>query len=140
MQKSDQTTLELLIAQSLAQYGEIYDLLKVEGPNIDSQLSDGIIKFDEALGGLQNLAQQTDRQLTDQLKIMGFSETIEGSLARRKELQGKVLVLLKETANRANSVKSLLASEMQCIRQGRKALTGYKTNSDYQGRIIDKTS
>jgi len=140
MQKPDQATLELLISQSLEQYGEIYDLLKMHGSNINSQLSDGIIKFDETLGGLQNLAQQTDRHLADQLKIMEFSETMEDQLSRRTELQEKVLVLLKETANRANNVKSLLASEMQSIRQGRKALTGYKTNSDYQGRIIDKTS
>jgi len=140
MQKPDQATLELLISQSLEQYGEIYDLLKMHGSNINSQLSDGIIKFDETLGGLQNLAQQTDRHLADQLKIMEFSETMEDQLSCRTELQEKVLVLLKETANRANNVKSLLASEMQSIRQGRKALTGYKTNSDYQGRIIDKTS
>jgi hypothetical protein len=140
MQKTDLTTLELLVRQSLEQYGEIYNLLKIAGPKLDSQLSDDVKKFDGTLGGLQKLAQETDRQLTDQLEVFGISETLSEPLSRRTELQEKILVLLKETATRVNSVKSLLAIEMQSLYKGRKALTGYKTNSAYQGRIIDKTS
>jgi len=140
MQQSDLTTLELLVRRSLEQYGEIYQLLKMVGSNLGSQLSDDIKKFDETLSGLQRQTQETDRQLTDQLKGLGISETLAEPLARRTELQERILVLLKETATRAHCVKSLLVNEMQSLKQGRKALTGYKTNSDYQGRIINKTS
>ena len=140
MQKTDLTALELLILQSIEQYGAIYDLLKIDGVNIDSQLSSEISKFDETLRDVQKLAQQTDQQLTDLLKVTKIPQSMEELLARRTELQKEILVLLKNTASRANSVKSLLASEMQSLKQGRKALTGYKTNSDYQGKIIDKTS
>ena len=140
MQKIDMTTPELLVRQSLEQYGEIYNLLKITGPKLDSQFSDAINKFDGTLWGLQKTAQETDRQLTDQLRHMGISETLAKPLSRRTELQEKILILLKETATRANCAKTLLASEMQSLHQGRKALNGYKTNTDYQGRIIDKTS
>lgn len=140
MHKTDMATLELLVRESLEQYHEIYDMLRLVGPNLDSQLRDHVKKLDETLGGIQKRAQETDRKLTDQLRVMGISETVAEPLARRTELQEKILVLLKETAARANSVKSLLASEMQSLKQGRKALAGYKTISDYQGRIIAKTS
>lgn len=137
---TDMTTLELLVRESLEQYHEIYDTLKLVGPNLDSQLRDHIKNLDDTLGGKQKRAQETDRELTDQLRVMGISETIVEPLARRAELQEKILILLKETAAKANSVKSLLASEMQTLKQGRKALTGYKTISTYQGRILAKTS
>jgi hypothetical protein len=140
MNKTDVTTLDLLVRKSLEQYHEIYDMLKLVGPNLDSQLSNHIKKINEALGGMQKLAQETDRELTDLLRAIGISETVAEPLARRTKLQEKILVLLKETAVKANIVKSLLASEMQSLKKGRKAMDGYKTISDYQGRIIAKTS
>jgi len=138
MQKTDLNTIDLLLQRSLEQYGEIYELLQTIGPKLDTHLIDHIRKFDETLGGLQKMVQRTDQQLDEKLEVVEVPEIIVEPLARRKVLQEKILVLLKETVSRANSAKSLLASEMQSLKHGRKALNGYKINSSYQTRIIDR--
>jgi hypothetical protein len=140
MQRTDLSSLDLLAQKSLQQYGAIFEFLQSTGLQFGTHSTGHIKKFDETLVELQEMAKQTDQQLTEKLRVVEITENITESLARRTELQEKILVLLKEKISRVNSAKSLLASEMQSIKNGRKALTGYRTNSDHQGRIIDKTS
>jgi len=140
MQSTDMETLDLLVQRSLQQYGEMFELLQTRGQQLDCHSTDHIQDFNETFTVLQKVAKRTDQKLLEKLKAAEFTESIAGKLARREEMQEKILVLLKETASRANSVKSLLASELQSIKHGRKALSGYKTNPDQQGRLLNKRS
>jgi len=139
MQINDLKILDQLVRQSQEEYEEIYSLLLSLG-QLDSHPPDEIRNFHESLLRLQKTAQRTDDKITKQLKCTSMSKTIAEQLRGRTALQQNILALVKETASRANSVKSLLASEMQVIRHGRNALTGYRSNSPHQGRIVDKRS
>ena len=49
-----------------------------------------------------------------------------------------MLGLIGETVPKADSVKSLLANEMQTLKHGKKALNGYKSQQGQYGRIVNK--
>ncbi|MEA3469212.1 MAG: hypothetical protein U9R57_13445, partial [Thermodesulfobacteriota bacterium] len=82
--------------------------------------------------------QQTDQKLIEQVKLSGrFSDSITRSLDQLELLQKEIVLLLQETLPRANSLKSLMASEIHSIKNGRKALNGYKIQEYHQGRIVN---
>lgn len=139
MQKNDSVILDQLVRQSQQEYEEIYAVL-LSLDQLDSHSTDDIRNFQEGLLGLQEMAKRTDEKITEKLKSTLISETIAEQLNLRTVLQQNILIQLKVTASRANKVKSLLASEMQVIRHGRNALTGYRINSSRQGGIVDRRS
>lgn len=139
MQRNDAETLDQLVSQSQQEYGEIFAVL-LSLDQLSSQSTEEIRNFQESLLGLQKVAARTDERITEQLKTALIPNTIKEQLRCRTTLQKNILVRLKETASRANRAKSLLASEMQAIRHGRTALTGYRSNSPHQGRIVNKRS
>jgi len=140
MQRMDPETLDGVVSQSVQEYEEIYLLLLTFGQQLESHGPDDINKFHDSLAGLQRVAQRTDRKLIEQLTSVTNSDTVAEKIDNRFVLQQKILALLKETGIRASSIKSLLASEMQAIKHGRRALSGYKSNSAHQGKIVDKKS
>jgi hypothetical protein len=141
MKSTDMKILDLLVQQSLQQYGEMFELLRTRAQQLDAHATEQINIFNAKYKTLQKEAMRTDQWLLEKLKAVEVTASpLAEMLARRKELQRKILVLLKETASKANIVKSLLANELQSIKRGRKALSGYKTNSDHQGRIVNRRS
>lgn len=131
---------EELVRQSLKQYRDMFDLLNSLSQHLDVQLAENIQQFNEAFSTLHEGAQAVDQELMERLRLTEIPEDMDQYLAQRKSLQEQILRLLKETVPKANSVKALLASEMQFIKHGRTALTGYKTHSLPQGKIVSKKS
>jgi len=139
MQRNGSETLDQLVWQSQQEYEKIFAVL-LSLDQLSSQSTEEIRNFQESLLGLQKVAARTDERINEQLKTALITKTIGEQLRCRTTLQQNILVRLKETTSRANIGKSLLASEMQTIRHGRTALTGYRSNSPHQGRIVNKRS
>ena len=139
MQETDNNTLELLYRRSLRQYQEMVTLLHSLGGDLQDQSVGYFIQFNMTFAELQNQIQQTDLEVTQQLNSQLDRANITILWNRREELRMEVLGLIRETIPKANSVKSLLANEMQMVKQGKKALGGYKSQQGKGGRIINKT-
>lgn len=139
MQENQNVTLEVLVAQSVHQHEEMIGLLGILQHQLATDSTDSIQKFNSTFTLLQKNIQQTDMHLTEQLGRSHISDTIRQHIVRRKFLQEHVLQLIKESVPRASSVKSLLMSEMQSLKAGRRALSGYKNASNRQGTIINST-
>lgn len=137
-QDTDNNTLELLCRQSLRQYREMVLLLQSLQGNLQDQSSGSVIQFNVTFVELQNQIQQTDQEVAEQLNLQPESTNIVAFLNHRKELQEDMLGLIGETVPKADSVKSLLANEMQAVKHGKKALNGYKSQQEQYGRIVNK--
>lgn len=141
MQVPEDEIVTALVVQSLQQQEEMLGLLG----ELQQQLALGsnnptnsIENFNILFSTLQIKMQQTDLQLTAQLHESDIPDTTRQLLARRKTLQEHNVRLLKEAVPKARSVTSLLASEMQSLKAGRRALNGYKNVSDRQGSIVNR--
>ncbi len=133
-------SLDALVVRSINQYTEMIGLLGDLQKQISGNSSDSIEKFNSTFSSLQNQMQQTDQYVNERHNQSEIAGTTQHLLAKRYDLQLKMLNLLKESVvPKATSVKSLLASEMQSLKFGRRAINGYKTVSDNQGRIINRT-
>jgi len=141
MQVPESEMMTALVVQSLQHQEEMQSLLG----ELQQQLARGsnsptnsIENFNKQFSTLQVKMQQTDMQLTTQLRESDIPDTTRQLLARRHTLQEHNVQLLKAAVPKARSVTSLLASEMQSLKAGRRALSGYKNMSDRQGSIINR--
>jgi hypothetical protein len=139
MQVNEYEILETLAVQSVKQQEEMIGLLGELHHQFSTQSPDSIQQFNATFSILQEKTKQTDLRLTEQLGLPDISDTARQLLARRTFLQKQIIQLLRESMPRALNVKSLLASEMQSLKAGRRALSGYKNASDRQGTIINRT-
>ncbi len=133
------TVVDALMLQSLDEHFEILGMLKSLQQEIDMHSLAYIEKFNTRFYLLQQQSRETDKKLFEQLPRQDIPENIGQQLDRRKSMQQDILDLLKKTVPKANSVKSLMASEIQDIKHGRKALNGYKTQTNHQGKILNRT-
>ena len=141
MQLPENEIVTALVVQSLQQQEEMSGLLG----ELQQQLALGansptnsIENFNTLFSTLQGKMNETDQQLTAQLRGFDIPDTTRQLLVKRKNMQEANVRLLKEAVPKARSVTSLLASEMQSLKAGRRALGGYKNVSDRQGSIINR--
>ncbi len=137
MQITESDTPEALAIESIELYEKMIAMLGELPAQLASQSTASIEKFNASFAVLQQQVKCTDLQLPGQLMHVSLSENVRQLLVRRKFLQERVLQLVKESVSGASSIKSLLASEMQSLKSGRRALSGYKVSSDRQGTIIN---
>lgn len=140
MKVTEITPLDLLAQHSLRQHVDMVELLRPLQQQLESPSLDTITKFNLVFGTLQQEIEIIDKKLIEQLKSAPVPENITQLLNRRKLLQQEILRMLKHTVPKASSVKSLMASEVQSVKNGRKALNGYKMQSDSQGLIVNRIS
>ncbi|BHH83406.1 hypothetical protein [Desulforhopalus sp. 52FAK] len=139
MQDTDNTSVELLCHQSLEQYRAMITLLQSLKGDLQGQSVESITKFNVIFSELQSQIQQTDLKVAQQLNVLQDSSSRVAFLKYRKELQEDMLGLIEKTVPKVTSVKYLLANEMQTVKQGKKALHGYKSQQDRYGRIVNKS-
>jgi hypothetical protein len=130
--------LATLATKSVKEQQEMLSLLAEQQQQLAMQSTDSIQQFNTTFTALQIKTRQTDRQLSEKLGHADISDPIRRLLARRKIVQEQIIQLLKEAVPRARNAKSLLASEMQSLKAGRRALNGYKNGYDRQGTIINR--
>lgn len=136
----DPETPDALVQQSLKQYGQILELLRSLSQYLEAHNTENIQQFNRTFSILHCEAQSIDQKLMERLQETSIPPSINTYLSRRKELQENILQLLKETLPKANGVKTLLASEMVSIKNGRRAMSGYNNSIVTHGRIVNKRS
>ncbi len=132
--------VETLILQSLKEHSEMLAMLKALQREIDTHSVAYLEQFNTNYHTLQQQSQGTDNKLFKQLDLEGISKNIRQQLDHRKSMQQDILDLLKKTVPRANIAKTLMASEIQSIQKGRTALSGYKSQLNNQGKIVNRAS
>ncbi len=126
MEVTEIDTLDLLAQRSLRQHADMVELLRPLQQQLESPSLDTITKFNLVFSALQQEIEIIDKKLIEQLKSAAVPENIAQLLGLRKSLQQEILHMLKHTVPKASSVKSLMASEIKSVKNGRKALNGYK--------------
>ena len=141
MQAPENEKLAALAVQSVQQQEEMLTLLgKLQQQLVigSTGSTSSIENLNQLFSTLQVKIKQTDLQLTAQLLESDITDATRQLLAGRTTLQEHIVSLINETMPKARSIKSLLASEMQSLKAGRRALSGYKNVSERQGSIINR--
>jgi len=138
IQMTEHETLETLAIQSIDQQEAMIGLLGELHHQLLTQCTDSIEKFNAKFTDLQIKTQQTDLYLVEELSHLDINEKIRQLIARRRDLQKQIVQLLNGSLPKARNIKSLLASEMQSLKAGRRAMNGYKNGSERQGTIINR--
>ncbi len=132
---------EAVLSQSIHQYAEILEFLQKMNKEIGTALPEDLLKLGESLAHLQSHAAETDQVLLTQFnKYSALAETMQPLLDKRQQIMNDILCLNGRIAEKASGVKSLIAHEMEKLRTGLSALSGYKQQQNNQGRIVDRTS
>lgn len=140
MQVTEITTLESLAQHSLKQHIDMIELLRPLQQQLETPSLNTVKQFNSIYSAFQRKIKTTDKALIQQLEMSVFTENITRLLGQRQLLQREILDILGQTVTKASSVKSLMANEMQSVKNGRVALNGYKNQSDRHGRIVNRTS
>jgi hypothetical protein len=133
-------TLEPILIQSIQQYERILDFLQKMDTEIGTAAPSMVLELSESLAYLQSHATQTDKDLLTQLsKQSPLSEAMQSLLNRREYIVKEILTLNERIKAKAIGIKSLLAHEMEKMRNGISALSGYRQQQHNQGRIVNST-
>jgi hypothetical protein len=140
MNVTEITPLESLAQHSLRQHIEMVELLRPLQLQLETPSHEAVTQFNVLFSSLQQKMRITDTNLVNVLQKAVFPASITELLGQRQLLQKEIIQMVRQSASRATSVKSLMANEIQSVRNGRKALNGYKIQSDRQGKIVNRTS
>lgn len=133
--------LEPALTLSIQQYEHILDFLRKIDREVGIASSDELLEQSALLADLQNHATQTDQVLLSLLNDhLVPTETIQILLSQRELIIKEILLLNAGITEKASGVKSLIAHEIEKLRNGISAMSGYKQHQNNQGRIVDRTS
>jgi hypothetical protein len=139
--KAEIQLLEPVLLQSIQKYEHILDFLQKIDKEIGAASSDDLLELSAFLADIQSHATQTDQVLLTQLsKHSVLTETMQSLLDKREHITKEILVLNEQITAKASRVKSLIAHEMEKLRNGISALSGYKEQQHNQGRIVNSSS
>jgi hypothetical protein len=132
--------IEPVLLQSIQQYERILDFLQKMDTEISTAAPSMVLELSESLAYLQGHATQTDQDLLTQLsKQSPLSEAMQSLLNRREYIVKEILILNERIKAKAIGIKSLLGHEMEKMRNGISALSGYRQQQHNQGRIVNST-
>ena len=139
--ETEKLALTELVLKSLHQYREMAELLRTLEKNLAADPAGYVDEFNVSFAELKIKAQYVDKSLLERLKSSGkLDSTIEDYLDERRRLLADISNLLERALPQALSIKTLLQNEMQSLKTGRNALSGYKSNPSGHGRLINKRS
>jgi hypothetical protein len=132
--------IEPILLQSIHHYERILDFLQEMDVEIGTAAPSMVLELSESLAYLQGHATETDQTLLTQLrKQTALPETIQSLLGRREYLVKEILILNARIKAKAIGIKSLLGHEMEKMRNGISALSGYRQQQHNQGHIVNST-
>jgi hypothetical protein len=133
--------LESTLLQSITQYVNILDFLKIMDGKIGTASPAELLELSASLTDLQGIATQTDLLLLTQLSTDSVrGDNTQHLINRREHIVNDILLLNEHITAKASGVKSLIANEMGKLRSGISALSGYRQYQHNQGRIVNSTS
>ncbi len=139
-QATDIDALDMLIHNSLKYYCDIKALLNDLKHELEINSADRIQQLVVEFTEIKKKSQITDNLLLSEVDEAQVSSNTAEMLEQLRIVQTDILVLIQQTIPRANTVKSFLANEILAIKNGRNAMTGYRSKSGKQGRIVNKIS
>ena len=134
------TTPDALIRLSIDQHHRMAHLLHRLQEELELQAFEKLTELNDELSGIQDQARLVDDELLRCLQGGPPAAALLPLLAQRTALQKDIVALLAAILPGAKSVKSLLADEMQTLKTGRTALSGYKSGTMHQGRLINSAT
>ena len=137
---NENNKLASVIQQSIKEHIKMVEFLSSLEQQIETHSSESINTFNKTFDILRKKTKRTDQTLLEQLNTSIVSSSITQLLIKRRSLQIDILNLLQMTIPRANSVKSLMANEIQSVKKGRTALNGYRNLYYRHGGIVNKAS
>lgn len=134
------TQLKTLIAESVDHYTEMRVVLLQLEVELENGSASGIEELVSQFNLLCSKSRKMDRIIYNMLALHSTFETCNEQLECRRILQAEIVSLIKKNLPKANSIKSILADEVDSLKMGRKAMNGYKQNGDALGRIVNQSS
>jgi hypothetical protein len=132
--------LEPVILQSIKQYEHILDFLQKMDAEIGTASPSMVLELSESLAYLQSHATQTDQHILAQLNNKSIlPEAMQSLLKKRENVVQNILILNERIKAKAIGIKSLLGYEMEKMRNGISALSGYRQQQHNQGHIVNST-
>ncbi len=140
MAVAEAISINSLLDESIIQYSEMREVLTEIKCRLDGSAVGHITLLLDRFNQLGEDARVLDLQLARQFDSFDQSVHVTRKVEQKKNLQADILTLIAQTVPKAENVKSILAGEIQSIRRGRNAMSGYKSGSLNQGCIVNKSS
>jgi hypothetical protein len=132
---------EQVFSHSIKQYEVILSFLQKMEKEIGTASPDELLELSKSLADLQSQAAETDQMLLPQLREhSALNEKMAPLIDERELLMKEILLLNARISEKASGVKSLIAHEMEKLRNGISALGGYMQQQNTHGRIVDRIS
>ena len=129
-----------ILQQSCKKNKELMDLIALMESNLNSSDSKMIGTLSQKLKLLQKEVIELDLSFDLYREKVGALTSAEGVLFTEKRLlQRDIRRGISALTPRVKTVKAALAGEMQTLKRGRNAMHGYGGNSNYGGRLINKS-
>ncbi|MBU1568836.1 MAG: hypothetical protein KJ630_24825 [Proteobacteria bacterium] len=139
--KTETQQLEPILTLSIRQYEDIHDFLQKMDKEIGTASPDDLLESNLSLAYLQSQATEADQVLLPQLsKHSVHTETSQQLIDKREQILKEILLLNEGITKKALGVNSLITHEMEKLRNGISALSGYRRQQNNQGRLVNKTS
>jgi hypothetical protein len=133
--------LEPILLQSIQQHEHLLNLLRKMDAEVSTASPAMVLELSELLSDLQSHAMQTDQALLAELsRQTGHTAQVQYLLDKREQRVKEILLLNEQITAKAIGIKSLLGHEMEKMRNGISALSGYRQQQHNQGRIVNSTS
>ena len=134
-----QRNFQPILTESIHQYTVIHNLLLMINKEISTATPERLDALNASLVDIQKKAVELDSLIQEELKSPAMLDQQTQSLARtREELVASIIELNKEITVRAVNVKSLLAHEIRTLKNGHSAISGYRTQQEPQGRLVNR--
>lgn len=134
------TNLYNLAQKSLRQYKKLKSTLEELEGSLNAEYSVNSINLITLYRELDKDCRLLDKQIGQYVNDHPLPEELEDVFSQRRELQVEVFQLIETTLPKAKQIRSVLANEFQSVKRGRNAVSGYKSDSARQGRIINRSS
>jgi len=128
--------LHSLLQTSINEYRDILTLMgTITDPDINNRICD-LNLTGKAILEKQQCASRTDKKIM-QLMSESPESCRQDGIEERAELIHKVIQLNKQIIPKLESVKSLISSELNQIKNGRSAMKGYQPTENNNGMNVN---
>lgn len=128
-----------LLEQSVEQYSSILAYTNTLPALLSNPDMKNIQTYCGHLSDLQNEASRTDEAINSLLKKEDSDLESSPAFQKRRDLMSEIIRHNDLLFPRIAGKMAIISSELDKIKEGRTAMTGYKPNLDGSGKIINKT-
>lgn len=128
-------TIQLSIDLYSAMLGE---LEKLENEQFGEQSQPKVTSFNITSSALHQGIRENDQLINSYIISTTPTQSEQKLLNERTNTQRRLVEMINKISSSAQNAKSLLASEIQGLKNGRKALSGYKSSGSASKQLIHR--